>query len=115
MISFEKLFDGVKIQEIQNATIDKFFNHPKFDSNKIEKDDVFFCFEGKNIDGHKFACDAAKKGAKAIVCQHSLNISAMRLLYVAKTILTKRVTNSKLLEFQEQMEKQPQHFLLPTF
>ena len=37
MISFEKLFDGVKIQEIQNATIDKFFNHTKFDSNKVEK------------------------------------------------------------------------------
>lgn len=80
MISFEKLFDGVKIQEIQNATTDKFFNHPKFDSNKIEKDDVFFCLEGKNIDGHKFACDAAKKGAKAIVCQHSLNISAMQII-----------------------------------
>ena len=80
MISFEKLFDGVKIQEIRNPTIDKFFIHPKFDSNKIEKDDVFFCFEGKNIDGHKFACDAAKKGAKAIVCQHSLNISAMQII-----------------------------------
>ena len=45
MISFEKLFDGVKIQEIQNPTIDKFFNHPTFDSNKVEKDEKGFFIE----------------------------------------------------------------------
>lgn len=80
MISFEKLFEGVDIAQIKNPQIDKFFNHPVFDSKKIEKDDVFFCFEGKNTDGHNHAYEAIQKGAKAVVCQHELDILCMQII-----------------------------------
>ena len=80
MISFEKLFDGVKIKKILNPTIDKFFNHPTFDSRKVEDDDVFFCFEGKKENGQNFVDDAIKNGAKAIVCKSELDISVMQII-----------------------------------
>ena len=80
MISFEKLFDGIGITKILNPTIDKFFNRPKFDSQKVEEDDVFFCLVGKTTDGHDYAFEAIKKGAKAVVCQHELDLPAMQIV-----------------------------------
>lgn len=39
----------------------------KYDSRKVRKGDLFFCISGFAEDGHKYAPDAAKKGAAAIV------------------------------------------------
>lgn len=80
MISFEKLFDDVKITKIQNPSLDKFFSRIVFDSKKVQKDDVFFCFEGKNFDGHEFVEAAVLHGAKAIVCSHELDVQIMQIV-----------------------------------
>ncbi|WP_066688756.1 UDP-N-acetylmuramoyl-L-alanyl-D-glutamate--2,6-diaminopimelate ligase [Christensenella intestinihominis] len=39
----------------------------KYDSRKVRKGDLFFCISGFSEDGHKYAPDAAKKGAAALV------------------------------------------------
>ncbi len=80
MVSFEKLFDSIDIKSIINPSRDKFFNEIKIHSNKIEKDDVYFCLEGKKFDGHDFAKFAKDKGAKAIVVNHDLDLDIMQIV-----------------------------------
>lgn len=80
MISFEKLFDCVNTTKILNPTIDKFFSHIVFDSKKVEKDDIYFCFLGKNFDGHDFVKSAKEHGAKAIVCEHEVEEDIMQIV-----------------------------------
>lgn len=48
-----------------------------FDSrNKYAESEnaIFVCLVGENTDGHKFAADAIKNGAKVIVCERKLNV-----------------------------------------
>ncbi len=48
-----------------------------FDSrNKYTESEnaIFVCLIGENTDGHKFAADAIKNGAKVIVCERKLNV-----------------------------------------
>jgi UDP-N-acetylmuramoyl-L-alanyl-D-glutamate--2,6-diaminopimelate ligase len=40
-----------------------------YDSRRIDKDYLFFAFEGQRADGRNFALDAIEKGAKAVVSQ----------------------------------------------
>lgn len=50
----------------------------KYDSRKVRKGDLFFCISGFSENGHKYAADAVKKGAAAIVVteyQEELNIT----------------------------------------
>jgi UDP-N-acetylmuramoyl-L-alanyl-D-glutamate--2,6-diaminopimelate ligase len=43
-----------------------------YDSRAVKPGDVFFCIEGFNMDGHKFAGQAFKNGAIAIVCSKEI-------------------------------------------
>ena len=45
-----------------------------YDSRKILKNCLFVCLTGKVVDGHKFANDALKNGAKIIICEKDLRI-----------------------------------------
>lgn len=40
-----------------------------YDSRKVEKGSVFVCLKGSAVDSHKFALDACKKGAVAVITQ----------------------------------------------
>ncbi len=44
------------------------------DSRRIEKDGVFVCIAGTAVDGHRFAADAEKAGAAAILTQRDLGL-----------------------------------------
>lgn len=46
----------------------------KYDNRKVMEDDLFVCIKGFKVDGHDFAQDAIKNGAKVIVTEKSLNI-----------------------------------------
>ena len=39
----------------------------KYDSRSVRRGDLFFCISGFSEDGHKYAPDAVKKGAAALV------------------------------------------------
>ena len=45
-----------------------------YDSRKVEKDTVFVCMVGAVVDGHDFVEDAVKKGASALVVEHSVEV-----------------------------------------
>ena len=44
------------------------------DTRKVTKGCVFVCVKGANFDGHASAAEMLKKGAKVIVCDHSLGL-----------------------------------------
>ena len=44
------------------------------DSRKVENGTLFFCIEGTKTDGHKFAPNAADKGAAAVVAEHNVGV-----------------------------------------
>ncbi len=48
-----------------------------YDSRKITEGCLFLCIEGANADGHGFAAEAVKKGAKALVIQKDIPMDGM--------------------------------------
>ncbi len=44
------------------------------DSRNVEKDSMFICISGFNVDGHKFIESACEKGASVIVCMNDTEI-----------------------------------------
>ena len=62
-----------------------------FDSNKCEKDTLFFAIKGSVLDGHKFIDNAISSGATAIVCEElpiqlKGNITYIKVLEVRKAL-----------------------------
>lgn len=51
-----------------------------FDSRKTVKNGLFFCLQGVNTNGGKYAAQAIKNGAVAIVCTKKLNVSATQIV-----------------------------------
>lgn len=45
----------------------------QYDSRAVNEGDLFFCIEGFNSDGHKYAHGAVEKGAKCLVVSHYLD------------------------------------------
>ncbi len=50
------------------------------DSRRIEKDGVFVCIDGTAMDGHRFAADAEKAGATAILTQRDMGLRTQLLV-----------------------------------
>ena len=49
-------------------------NKIKYDSRKVEKNDIYFALVGYNADGHDYIKEAIKKGASTIVISKIMNI-----------------------------------------
>lgn len=47
----------------------------EYDSRNVSENDLFVCIKGYATDGHKYAKAAAEKGACAIVCEDSIDVS----------------------------------------
>lgn len=43
-------------------------------SKKLQKNSIFICLNGKNVDGHNYVQEAIKNGAVAIVCEKILKV-----------------------------------------
>ncbi|MEF2145578.1 MAG: UDP-N-acetylmuramoyl-tripeptide--D-alanyl-D-alanine ligase [Desulfovibrionaceae bacterium] len=50
------------------------------DSRAVEPGDLFVCIEGERFDGHLFASDAVRAGARAVVCSRLLELDAPMLM-----------------------------------
>ena len=69
--------------------VDINYNCVSINSKKIKKNDLFFAIKGKNIDGHKFAKEAIKRGAvKSVVSKKIKNLSKKRTIKVKNTFVS---------------------------
>ncbi|NMA95269.1 MAG: UDP-N-acetylmuramoyl-L-alanyl-D-glutamate--2,6-diaminopimelate ligase [Clostridiales bacterium] len=66
-----KILENVTYINIEGRQ-DIYIEDMYYDSRKVTPDSVFFCIEGFNSDGHDFAHDAVKKGAKALVLERDI-------------------------------------------
>ena len=49
-------------------------NGISYDSRRVKSGDIFFCIKGLKKEGHKYAKEAVKKGAKVIVCEEDIQL-----------------------------------------
>lgn len=61
-------------------------NNIVYNSNSVTPGDMFFCIEGYKTDGHKYAADAVKRGAKALVIRKDIEeFEGVTKIYVKDT------------------------------
>jgi UDP-N-acetylmuramoyl-L-alanyl-D-glutamate--2,6-diaminopimelate ligase len=68
----------VKLSELLKATKPKLVKGPvdrpvqmlRYDSRRVEKDDVFFAWKGEKNDGHRYIAEVCDKGASAVVLEN---------------------------------------------
>ena len=68
MIRASKLLEKLEFTCIQGNP-DAEISTLVYDSRKIEKDCMFVCIAGANVDGHSFAEEAAEKGAAVLITE----------------------------------------------
>lgn len=74
-MQFNELFNGVEIALIKGNT-DLDITGINIDSRKVKPGDAFICISGAKFEGHDFANDAIKAGAKVIVCERDLDLQS---------------------------------------
>ena len=74
MVHASKLLEKLEFTCVK-GNVDREISSLVYDSRKIEKDCIFVCIVGANVDGHSFAREAAAKGAALIVVQKDVDIS----------------------------------------
>jgi len=57
-----------------NGSIDTIINDIKYDSRKVEKNDVYIALKGNSVDGHDYIPEAISKGASVIVVSKMVSV-----------------------------------------
>lgn len=72
-------------EDIENG-MDTEISEVVYDSRKVSEGCVFVCIKGAKLDSHEFAFEAAKKGAKAIVVEHHIELfDGLQIIKVKNT------------------------------
>ncbi len=58
-----------------NGNIDKMVTEVIYDSRKVSEGCLFICIEGANFDGHNFAEDVVRRGAKVLIVRKEVQLS----------------------------------------
>ncbi len=66
--------------KIFNEDKNAYFSKIETDSRQIDRNDIFICIKGFQTDGHIFAREAEKKGAKLFIVQRKLDLKAPQIL-----------------------------------
>lgn len=74
-VKLKQIMEGINYLIIKGKD-DTDISKIEYDSRNIMSGDIFFCIEGYETDGHKYALSAVSNGACAIVCQKYIDISA---------------------------------------
>lgn len=69
-----------KLNEIFDTEYDTLVKDIKTNTKEIEKDDLFVCIKGFNVDRHDFVEEAKKKGASALVVEHAVDSSLPQVI-----------------------------------
>lgn len=51
-----------------------------YNSSTTKAGDIFICIKGEASDGHNYAASAVEKGAKALFCEHELDINVPQII-----------------------------------
>lgn len=78
-----ELLDGVDVISDYDGKIE--VTGIKYDSRKVVSGDAFLCIKGFNVDGHRFAQDAVKKGAAVIIAQDNVDVDGAEVVMVRDT------------------------------
>ena len=91
-MKLRKLLEGIEIlNDFDNFDFD--IKGISYDSRQIEKDSIFVCLKGSNFDGHKFASEAMKNGAKVVVCERNLGLESQIIVKNTRKTLAKLSAN----------------------
>ncbi|MEG1441062.1 MAG: Mur ligase domain-containing protein, partial [Oscillospiraceae bacterium] len=66
-----ELLKGIDVKSVSGST-QMSISGICFDSSEIKPGNLFVCIPGFKTDGHKYAPDAIKKGASAIIAERDL-------------------------------------------
>ncbi len=73
MKKLKDILEGVSYT-VLTGTADLEINDIKYDSRKVEKDDIYVALKGFSTDGHEYIPEAIAKGAKVIMVSKIVNI-----------------------------------------
>ncbi len=79
-----KILEGIEILGISGNT-DIEISDIAYDSRKANKDNIFVCLSGANIDGHKFINKAIENGVSAVVVENDVNVKNCTVIKVKNT------------------------------
>ena len=68
-----KLNDLLQETKVTSVTgpVDRRVHELKYDSRRVEPNDVFFAWKGKKFDGHRYIPEVCDRGAAAVVLEDS--------------------------------------------
>ncbi len=72
MESLELLLEGIDYEVIRGTVEGNSVSTVVYDTRKLKKDCLFVCIRGANFDGHEFAAEAVKAGAKVLVTERDV-------------------------------------------
>lgn len=70
-----------------------------YDTRRIRKGDLFFCFKGVNVDGHDFAEEAIEHGAAGLVTEKELEINSNFQVVVENSRQVMALSASRFFDF----------------
>ena len=72
-MKLSRLIEGLPVKDVLSPG-DPEVTSVTMDSRQVQGDALFICVKGEADDGHRFAADAVKKGAKAVVAERPLDV-----------------------------------------
>ena len=69
-----------KLNEIFDTEYDTLVKDIKTNTKEIDKDDLFVCIKGFNVDRHDYVEEARKKGAAALVVEHPVDCNLPQVI-----------------------------------
>lgn len=72
---------------VVEGSIDTMVTGIKMDSRKVEEGSLFFCISGFKVDGHSFATDVVNKGAKVLIIEKDIDLSAIDAINKGVTVI----------------------------
>lgn len=83
-MKLSEIIKGIEILDIKGS-IDIDVKGIEYDSRKLDKDFLFICIGGFNVDGHNFIQNAIDKGVKVFLVEHNIEIEGYTFIKVKDT------------------------------
>jgi UDP-N-acetylmuramoyl-L-alanyl-D-glutamate--2,6-diaminopimelate ligase len=68
-VKLSEILQDVKVRSIQGP-VDRMIRALRYDSRRVEANDVFFAWKGVKTDGHQYVAEVCDKGAAAVVLEN---------------------------------------------
>jgi len=78
-----KILSGIEYKTNGNTNLD--IKSISYDSRNVEANSLFVCIKGFEVDGHRFAASAIKKGAIALLVENEIDLPDVTVIKVKNT------------------------------